>query len=88
MTAVQTLPLKGKRRGDVPPLEPAVETGEPETALDRYRRWCRSCDERRKQRGTQYEESSLTMEEIVSTVKEVRAEMYAEEQEQKNTNCR
>jgi len=88
MTAVQTLQPKARRLTDVPPPEPSVETDEPETALDRYRRWCRSCDERRKQRGTQYEESPPTMEEIVAIVKEVRAEMYAEEQEQKNANCR
>jgi len=64
---------------------------EPETAQDRYMRWCRECDERREQRiraGELNEEDEITMEEIVAICKEARAERYAEEQKQKNAACR
>ena len=49
-----------------------------ETPLDRYRRWCRESNERRKQAGLP-DESPITMEEIVAICKEVRAEMYEEQ---------
>ena len=91
MSTVQTLrePKAERLRGNVAPPS-IVENDEPETALDRYRRWCRECDERYEQRKRAglIAEPELTMEEIVAIVKEVRAEMYAEEQEQKKAACR
>ena len=79
MTATQTLrEPKAKRLIDIAPLS-QDEPVEPETSLDRYKRWCREADERDRLRGPS-EEPPLTMEEIVAIVKEVRAERYAKEQ--------
>ena len=64
-----------------------VETEEPESNLEWYRRWCRECNENRRKAGLPYEDP-MTMEEIVAVVKEVRAERYARKQEQKNSTCR
>ena len=48
-----------------------------------FRGWCRRCNEWRAQEGLPYEDP-MTMEEIAAIVKEVRAEMYAEEQAKMN----
>ena len=85
MSTLQTLrEPKAKRRRGKPAGQNVVEVDKTETALDRYDRWCRECDERRKQ-AVETDEAPLTMEEIVEIVKEVRAEIYAEEQARKNT---
>ena len=60
-----------------------VETEEPESNLEWYRRWCRECTENRRKAGLP-DEDPMTMEEIVAVVKEARKERYAEEQAQKN----
>ena len=88
MSTVQTLrEPKAERLRSNPVSQDIVEADEPETALDRYRRWCSECTERRRQAGLP-DDDPITMEEIVAIVKEVRAEMYAEEQEQKKAACR
>jgi len=91
MSTAQTLrePKTKRLRGKSAPQN-TVEAEETETALDRYRRWCRECDERYEQRKRAglIEEPELTMEEIVAICKEARAERYAEEQEQKKAACR
>jgi len=88
MTAVQTLrEPKAKRSTDGFALKNRTEIDKPETAQDRYLRWCRECDGRREQRiraGELNEEDEITEEEIVAICKEARAERYAEEQRQKN----
>ena len=88
MSTTQTLrePKRKRSRGNATPCD-VVEAEEPETAQEWYRRWCREVDEWQKQQGL-CEEDMPTMEEIVAIVKKVRAEMYAEEQEQKNAACR
>jgi len=88
MSTAQTLrePKAERLRSSVAPPS-IVETDEPETAQDRYDRWCRECTERRRQAGLP-DDDPITMDEIVAIVKEVRAEMYAEEQEQKKAACR
>ena len=85
MSTLQTLrEPKAKRRRSKSVPQNVVEVDKPETAQDRYDRWCRECDERRKQ-AVETDEEPLTMEEIVDIVKDVRAEIYAEEQAKKNT---
>jgi hypothetical protein len=81
MTAVQTLrETKAERLTADLALRNRIETDEPkETPQEWHRRWCRESKERRNQAGLP-EESALTMEEIVAIVKEVRTEMYEEEQ--------
>ncbi|MCL2305933.1 MAG: hypothetical protein FWC43_11375 [Planctomycetaceae bacterium] len=89
MTAVQALDKpKAKRSSDKPAPQKLAEPDEPETAQEWYRRWCRECDERREREGPPYPDPPPTMEEIVAIIKEVRAEMYAEEQERKNAAYR
>ena len=86
MTAVETLQVpKARRLPDGLSLQSQIETDEPETSLDRYRRWRRDADERDRLKGPP-EETPLTMEEIVAIVKEVRAERYARKQQ--NSDCR
>jgi hypothetical protein len=64
-----------------------IEIDEPEeTSLDRYKRWCHECAERREREGPPYEDPPMSMEEIVAIVKEVRAERYAKKQQ--NSTCR
>jgi len=86
MSTAQTLrePRAERLRGKSAPQN-TVEAEETETAQQWYRCWCRECDERYEQRKRAglIAEPELTMEEIVAIVKEVRAERYAEEQEQK-----
>jgi len=90
MNAVTTLcnktfdPKTERRIADHLP-KTCVEDEPKENNLEWYRRWCRECTERRRQAGLP-DEDSITMEEIVATVKEARAERYAEKQ--KNTTCR
>jgi len=79
---------KARRLSDKPAPQKLAESEEQETAQEWYRRWCRECDERREREGPPYPDPPPTMEEIVAIIKEVRAEMYAEEQERKNTACR
>ena len=64
-----------------------IEIDEPETAQEEFRRLGREIREWRKNEGLP-EEDPMTMEEIVAICKAVRAEMYAEEQEQKMAACR
>ena len=86
MTAVQTLrEPKAKRATDDFAPQNLVETDEPETSLDRYRRWRLAADERDRLRGPS-EEPPLTMDEIVAIVKEVRAERYAKKQKNSNSH--
>jgi len=59
-----------------------IEIDEPETAQEEFMRLGREIREWRKNEGLP-EEDPMTMEEIVAICKEVRAEMYAEEQAQK-----
>ena len=87
MSTTQTLREPKKRRRSSSAPQNFVEADKPETAQEWYRRWCREVDEWQKQQGLR-EEDMPTMDEIVAIVKEVRAEMYAEEQEQKNAACR
>ena len=90
MTAVQALrEPKAEHLIDEPVPQNRMEIDElEETPLEWYRRWCRECAERREREGPPYEDPPLSMEEIVAICKEVRAEMYAEEQAQKNsTGC-
>ena len=80
MTAVEALRKpKARRLTDNFAPQSRVEADEPETSLDRYRRWCREADEREKRDGT-FDVEPPTMEEIVAIVKEVRAERYAKKQ--------
>jgi hypothetical protein len=81
MSTLQTLrePKAERLRSNLAQRNP-VEIDEPETRLDRYRRWCRECAERREREGPPYEDPPLSMEEIVAIVKEARAERYAEKQ--------
>ena len=81
MTAVQTLRKpKAERLPDDSAPQSRFEIDEPEeTPLDRYRRWRLKVDEREKREGT-FDMEPPTMEEIVAICKEVRVEMYAEEQ--------
>jgi hypothetical protein len=66
-----------------------IEDEEPETRLEWFDRWCRESDERRARgEAPPYDDPPLSMEEIVAMCKEVRAEMYAEEQERKNASHR
>ena len=86
MTAIETLQApKAKRLTDSFEPPSRVEADEPESSLDRYRRWRRDADERDRLKGPP-EEPPLTMEEIVAIVKEVRAERYARKQQ--NSDCR
>jgi len=78
---------RAKRLRNSPAPLPSLKEEEPETAQDRYLRWCRECDERREQRiraGELNEDDEPTEEEIVAICREARAERYAEEQRQKN----
>ena len=88
MTTMHTLrEPRGKRLRNCSAPQNLVEEAEPETAQDRYLRWCRECDERREQRiraGELNEDDEPTEEEIVAICREARAERYAEEQRQKN----
>ena len=61
-----------------------MESDNQETLLDWHRRWCRQVDEHQTQDGTFNDPPS--MEEIVAICKEVRAEIYAEEQKAAS-NC-
>jgi hypothetical protein len=79
---------RAERYASDPAPQPSAEADDQETSLERYRRWCRECDERREREGPPYPDPPPTMEEIVAIIKEVRAEMYAEEQERENTGCR
>jgi len=84
MTAIQTLrdPKAERLPGDFA-LRNRIDIDEPEETLQEwYRRWCREVDEREKRDGS-FDREPPTMEEIVAIVKEVRAEMYEEEQ-----NCK
>jgi Mg2+ and Co2+ transporter CorA len=80
MTSVQTLrdPKAKRLSSDLVPQN-QVETDEPETPLDWYRRWRLEVDERERREGT-FDVEPPTMEEIVAITKEARAEMYEEEQ--------
>ena len=57
------------------------------SAQEEFLRLGRDIDAWRKSQGLP-EEDPMTMEEIVALVKEVRAERYARQQEQKNTTYR
>ena len=90
MTAVKTwssgtVQSKAKCLIDDPASRNPTEINEPETSLDRYRRWRLEVDEREKKEGT-FDVEPPSMEEIVAIVKEVRAERYAKKQ--KNSTCR
>ena len=85
MTAVQALydPQVERLTSDFS-LPSRIETEETETTpLEQYRRWCHEATERNRLSGLP-DESSLTMGEIVAICKEVRAEMYEEEQKLAN----
>ena len=67
-------------RIDDPVPQNQMEIDEPkETPLVWYKDWCRRIDEREKREGT-FDVEPPTMAEVVAVCKEVRAEMYAEEQ--------
>ena len=88
MSTAQTLrELRAERLRSNPVSQNVVEAEETETAQQWYRCWCRECTEGRRQAGLP-DDDPITMEEIVAIVKEVRAERYAEEQEQKKAACR
>ena len=92
MTAVRTMSIrivdpKAERLIVDLASQNLIEINEPETAQEEFIRLGRGMAERRRQAGLP-EEDTMTMEEIVAIIKEVRAEMYAEEQEQKNAACR
>ena len=89
MSVVKTLQIRivnpmAERLIDDLASQNLIEIDEPEavseeTPLEWYDRWCRESKVRRRQAGLP-EESSITMEEIVAIVKEVRAERYAKKQ--------
>jgi protein-tyrosine-phosphatase len=84
MSTTQTLrEPKAKRLRGKPAPQKVVEVEEPLTARERFRRLGIRQAEWRKSQGLP-EEDPMTMDEIVALCKEARAEMYAEEQEQKN----
>ena len=84
MSTTQTLrESKAERLRSNPAPQNIAEAEEEESNIEWFRGWCRRCNEWRAQEGLPYEDP-ITMEEIVAIVKEVRAEMYAEEQERKN----
>ena len=79
---------KAKRSSDALAPPKLTEPEVPETTEEWFKRWCRECDERRGREGPPYPDPPPTMEEIVAIIKEVRAEMWAEGQEQKNATRR
>ena len=72
---------------DEPERDAPSSAQETLTPLEEFRLIGREMDEWRKSQGFT-EADEPTMEEIVAIVKEVRAEMYAEEQKQKMAACR
>jgi hypothetical protein len=87
MSTSQTLRKpKAERLRSKPAPQSKIEIDEPEKSQGWFRRWRLEVDERERREGT-FDMEQPTMEEIVAVCKEVRAEMYAEEQERKNAAC-
>jgi hypothetical protein len=77
---------------DLIEIDESTETDEleeaEETPREWFSRWSREAIERQEREGPPFEDPPLSMKEIVAICKEARAEMYAEEQEQKMAACR
>ena len=86
MTSVQTLrePQTKRLTGNHTPHN-LCETGKPKTPMDWYDMECRTFIEGQKQDGVPDDEI-ITLPEIVAMCKEIRAEMYEEEQKIANNH--
>jgi len=76
---------RAKRLRNSPASQNLVEAVKTLSPLEKFERLGREIDERRKREGLT-EDDEITEEEIVAICKEVRAEMYAEEQERKKAS--